>query len=94
MSTEQHGRDCSCYECCYDFNAAHSQPMPAPTARCGACGKEKPRNELEIQYSFGVYAGRYCDDKCWARSGYRDATDPDARFDPSDAGEVMEPEDY
>src|ERR1700687_2791639 len=45
------------------------------------------------RHSFGVYAGRYCD-KCWVMSGYRDATDPDARFDPMDAGEVMEPEDY
>ena len=45
------------------------------------------------RYSFGIYAGRYCDD-CWPKSGYRDATDHDAKFDPLDAGEVLEPEDY
>ena len=78
----------------YDFNALHKQSMHTPTAWCGTCGKEKPRYDLEARYSFGVYAGRYCDDACWARSGYRDATDPEARFDPADAGEAMEPEDY
>jgi hypothetical protein len=78
----------------YDFNAMYSESTHVPTARCGTCGKEKPRYDLEERYSFGVYAGRYCDDACWARSGYRDATDPEARFDPADAGEAMEPEDY
>lgn len=38
--------------------------------------------------SFGYYAGRYCD-KCWTKSGYRDATDPDAEFDESYAGESL-----
>ena len=57
----------------YDFNALHKQSMHTPTAWCGTCGKEKPRYDLEERYSFGVYAGRYCDDACWARSGYRDA---------------------
>jgi hypothetical protein len=60
---------------------------------CGACGKETT-DFLPEYHSFGVYAGRYCDDKCWANSGYRDATDSDAEFDPMYAGEVMEPEDY
>jgi len=45
------------------------------------------------RYSFGVYAGRYCDD-CWPKSGYRDATDPDAVFDPTFAGERLEEDDY
>ena len=77
--------------------------------RCGSGLVKRPRPvtrniELEMvvngwawvveQYSFGIYAGRYCNDTCWKGSGYRDATDPDARFDPMDAGEVMEPEDY
>lgn len=44
------------------------------------------------RYSFGVYAGRYCE-ACWAASGYRDATDDDARFDPADAGERLEADD-
>ena len=61
---------------------------------CGTCKKEKSEHEMVEQYSFGIYAGRYCNDTCWKGSGYRDAIDPDARFDPMDAGEVMEPEDY
>ncbi len=53
----------------------------------------KPYRENEQRYSFGIYAGRYCDE-CWPKSGYRDATDPTARFDPLDAGEVLEPWEY
>ncbi len=43
------------------------------------------------RYSFGCYAGKYCD-QCWLKSGYRDATDPDAEFSPEDAGERIEAE--
>ena len=74
----------------YDFNALPSQSMHTPTARCGACGKEKPRYDLEERYSFGVYAGRYCIVCRFLK--HRDATDPDARFDAADAGEAMEGE--
>lgn len=55
--------------------------------------ENKPARENEVRTSFGCYAGRYCD-KCWSKSGYRDATDPDVHFDPMDAGEVLEAEDY
>ena len=41
------------------------------------------------QYSFGCYAGMYCPD-CWKTSGYRDATDEGAVFDPMDAGESLD----
>ena len=64
---------------------------------CGTCRKEKSEHEMVERYSFGIYAGRYCyseDDRCWKSSPYRDARDPDAKFDPMDAGEVLEPEDY
>lgn len=44
------------------------------------------------RYSFGIYAGRMCDD-CWKSSGYRDATDDSAEFSEMDAGERLE-EDY
>jgi len=50
-------------------------------------------NESEQRYSFGAYAGRYCDD-CWKTSGYRDAGDDTAVFDPMDAGEVMYEDEY
>jgi hypothetical protein len=53
----------------------------------------KPFAFAEVRSSFGIYAGRYCD-QCWPKSGYRDATDPDAEFDPLDAGECLEAEDY
>ncbi len=49
--------------------------------------------ENEIRQSFGVYAGRYCDE-CWYNSGYRDARDDNAVFDPMDAGEVMWEDEY
>lgn len=61
-------------------------------AKCVDEGKPEAETEGSPRYSFGVYAGRYCD-KHWKTSGYRDATDPDARFDPADAGESLEPED-
>ena len=53
------------------------------------CHHCKSGNEADEQYSFGCYAGRYCDE-CWRNSGYRDAADPCARFDPADAGESLE----
>ena len=48
-------------------------------------------NEVIERYSFGIYAGRYCN-PCWKKSGYRD--EPASAFDPMDAGETLEPEDY
>lgn len=50
--------------------------------------EEKPYRWGERQTSFGYYAGRYCD-ACWPKSGYRDATDPDAEFSELDAGESL-----
>jgi hypothetical protein len=55
--------------------------------------ESRPYRWADEQYSFGVYAGRYCEE-CWPKSGFRDATDPDAEFDPMDAGEVLEASDY
>ena len=65
---------------------------------CRHCMEEreaenKPYRYAEEQYSFGVYAGRYCE-VCWPKSGYRDATDPTEQFDPADAGEVMREDQY
>lgn len=60
---------------------------PQPCRRCG-----KP--DAPEQYSFGVYAGCWCDGACWKSSGYRDAVDENETFDPMDAGEALEPEDY
>lgn len=64
---------------------------------CQHCFEElqaqgKPFRWAEEQYSFGVYAGRYCD-ACWQYSGYRDVHEH-IPFDPADAGEALEPEDY
>jgi len=58
--------------------------------RCRSCGKDS--ETTDDRFSFGVYAMHACD-PCWRASGYRDATDPDARLDPDDAGEQLEPED-
>ena len=57
---------------------------------CGTCGKES-EEYMEERYSLGIYAGRYCSDKCWKNSGYRDEG-PEG-FDPTFAGERYE-EDY
>lgn len=64
---------------------------------CNYCREEReaqglPLREAWEHYSFGVYAGRYCN-QCWLESGYRDATDPNAEFSELDAGERLEPED-
>jgi hypothetical protein len=45
--------------------------------------------ENDERFSFGHYAGRYCDE-CWKSSGYRDAVDPRAKFSGNDAGESLE----
>lgn len=66
-----------------------------PFLGCCRCVDEGTSEHLtsgEPRYSFGVYAGRYCD-RHWAESGYRDVDDPGAVFDPADAGERMEPDD-
>jgi hypothetical protein len=60
---------------------------------CHACMEEreqegKPYRESETRTSFGLYAGRYCDN-CWLTSGYRDATDENAVFSELDAGESL-----
>lgn len=65
---------------------------------CHHCEEERLKAgklplEAEERFSFGVYAGKYCD-RCWSQSGYRDVEDEDTKFDPLDAGEVLEPEDY
>jgi len=60
--------------------------------RCVDRGKPEVETSGRERYSFGCYAGRYCD-ACWRTSGYRDADDPEAEFDPQDAGESLEPED-
>lgn len=58
--------------------------------KCSGKYGECPR-DAEERFSLGIYAGKYCD-KCWKQSGYRD--EPASGFDPMDAGEVYEPDDY
>jgi len=55
--------------------------------RCCKCGKL----DVEEQFSLGITAGYWCD-PCWAKSGYR-KEGPEG-FDPMDAGESYEEEDY
>ena len=48
----------------------------------------------EVRYSWGIYAMFACD-HCWKTSGYAGSTpENDRKFDPMDAGEVLESEDY
>jgi hypothetical protein len=60
--------------------------------KCVAC-QNHPNGPAfaETRYSMGIYAGRYCDIG-WKNSGYRDVGPEE--FDPSYAGESLEPEDY
>ena len=56
------------------------------------CSKDNCDSDDAIeQYSLGIYAGRYCE-KCWEISGYR--KEGREGFDPMDAGEHYEPDDY
>jgi len=57
--------------------------------RCSKCGKED--TYMEERYSMGIYAGRYCSEKCWKKSGYRDVGPEE--FDPDYAGERLD-DDY
>lgn len=56
--------------------------------RCKDSGKDV---DGEARYSLGIYAGRYCD-KCWDESGYR--KEGREGFDPMDAGESYEADEY
>ena len=67
----------------------NSQPLP----RCNTCTRESA-DLVEKSDNDGIYCGRYCSEACWRASGYIAATDPNHRFDPLDAGESLEPEDY
>lgn len=57
---------------------------------CRACLEEGKVRFADERYSFTCYAGKYCDEH-WLTSGFRDACDPSAEFDPLDAGESLEP---
>lgn len=58
---------------------------------CPRCKKKKP-NANQERYSFGVYAGRFCDDCCLT---YRDHCGLDQpQGNPSDLDEPLEPEPY
>lgn len=60
---------------------------------CKHCLTATHAVEADEQYSFGVYAGRYCE-ACWPKSGFRDATGPGAVFDRADAGEAYWEDEY
>ena len=53
--------------------------------KCSLCGK---KGQFEERFSLGIYAGRYCSDKCWKASGYRD--EGVEGFDPTYAGERLD----
>lgn len=55
------------------------------------CRCHQSSSNVEERYSLGIYAGRWCDE-CWAASAYR--KEDRSGFDPLDAGEAYEEEDY
>lgn len=56
---------------------------------CRKCASEGRAQSGHERYSMGVYAGTYCDGH-WEKDG----RNHNRRFDPMDAGETLEPEDY
>ena len=59
---------------------------------CPRCQETCPVGEVHVQYSFGVYAGRFCDKCC---SGYRDNCGLDGcQGNPQDLDEAFSPDDY
>ena len=69
-------------------NEAFEKWLEKPFPRCSSEGCLS--DDVCERYSFGCYAGRYCDPH-WRTSGYRDAVDASAEFDPYYAGERIEP---
>ena len=62
------------------------------TKKCGKCRKTVPAREIQERYSFGVYAGKFCDACC---NRYRDRCGMDgAQGNPNDLDEPLEPEPY
>jgi hypothetical protein len=60
--------------------------MPSPVVCCRC-----QRPEAFERFSLGIYAGVWCD-QCWEESGYR--KEGREGFDPLDAGEAYDEEDY
>ena len=56
---------------------------------CRPCADKMVEASGHERYSMGVYAGMYCDG-CWEKN----SLNHDREFDPMDAGEAYEPEDY
>lgn len=62
------------------------------TSECGRCHEQKPGAKQE-RYSFGVYAGRMCEECAYSR--YRDHCGLDGKQgSAADLDEDLEPEDY
>jgi hypothetical protein len=60
------------------------------TEKCPRCKKTVPVGQVYERYSFGVYAGRFCDGCC---SGYRDRCGLDGlQGDPRDLDEPYDPD--
>lgn len=56
---------------------------------CRSCADRGVIRPASERYSMGIYAGMSCEE-CWAKDG----RNHDRRFDPMDAGEAYEEEDY
>ena len=62
--------------------------VPVRKWTCNRCQTDS--DSVDERYSYGIYAGRWCN-KCWPKSGYRDACEERPI---SDIEEPIEPEDY
>ncbi len=73
--------------------ADYDAPLSRMPDHCYGCGKTDTDKlgPIEERFSLGITAGTY-HQKCWDDSGYR--KEGREGFDPMDAGEAYEPEDY
>ncbi len=56
---------------------------------CRRCAAQGIGEQASERFSMGIYAGMYCD-ACWKEDG----RNHDRKFDPMDAGEHYDEEDY
>jgi len=63
-------------------------PKAFETEKCPRCRKQVPLGQVYERYSYGIYAGKFCDSCC---GGYRDNC---GGGDPNDLDEPIEPEEY
>lgn len=94
----EHGRDfITCLTCGAQWTLPDYERLSEGDDYCESkpiCNKQDEgpcKGDVDTRYSLGIYAGKYCDGH-WETSGYR--KEGREGFDPMDAGECYEEDDY